>query len=105
MLNELYSRPSDYKRHCMYLFTNDYIRITKKTSKKEEVKFEGYYKSVANINQGLFCWYERNKPDGKKKVVGISQKDTLEKYDIDPIGVVGGKIKCGEPLSSIKESK
>ncbi len=105
MLNELYSRPSDYKRHCMYLFTNDYIRITKKTSKKEEVKFEGYYKSVANINQGLFCWYERNKPDGKKKVVGISQKDTLEKYDIDPIGVVGGKIKCGEPLSSIKERK
>lgn len=101
-LKESCHRPADYKEHCLYLFTNDYIRVIKKTKKGEEVKFEGYYRSVANINQSAFAYQKYNTPAQRGKVFLIGQNDTVEKFEVDPIGKIGGKIRCGEPLSSAK---
>ncbi len=103
-LRPSYVRPEGYTEHCLYLFTNDYIRVTKKTKQGEEIKFEGYYRSVANINIGAFAYERYNTPVKQGKTFYITQKDTVEKFDIDPIGRIGGKIRCGEPLSSAREN-
>ena len=104
-LKESYRDPEDYGEHCLYLFTNDYIRITKTTKQGQEKKFEGYYRAVANINQSKFSYARYNTPVKQGKVFYIAQKDTVEKFEVDPIGRVGGKIKCGERLSSVKEKE
>ena len=104
-LKESYRDPEDYGEHCLYLFTNDYIRITKTTKQGQEKKFEGYYRAVANINQSRFSYVRYNSPMKRGEVVIIAQKDTVEKFEVDPIGRVGGKIKCGERLSSVKEKE
>lgn len=103
-LKPAYVRPEGYKEHCLYLFTNDYIRVTKKTKQGEEIKFEGYYRSVANINISAFAYERYNTPVKQGKTFYITQKDTVEKFEIDPIGRIGGKIRCGEQLSSAGEN-
>lgn len=91
------SLPKDYYRHVMYLFTNDYIRIYK----GEKIKFEGYYKSVHNINRSnLYCSY-KNSPSTIN--VSISRKDKIKKINIDILGRLGGEVKCSAPLSLISE--
>ena len=100
-LKPAYVRPEGYKEHCLYLFTNDYIRILKADG---TIKFEGYYRSVGNINQSVFYYERFNTPVKQGKVFTIAAKDTVEKFDIDPIGRIGGKIRCGEQLSSAREN-
>ena len=101
-LKETYRHPENYGKHCLYLFTNDYIRILKADGTK---KFEGYYRAVSNINQGAFSYERFNSPLQRGKVFTIAQKDVVEKFEIDPIGRIGGKIRCGEPLSLAKGSE
>ena len=101
-LKETYRHPENYGKHCLYLFTNDYIRILKADGTK---KFEGYYRAVSNINQGAFSYERFNSPLQRGKVFTIAQKDVVEKFEIDPIGRIGGKIRCGEPLSLAKVSE
>ena len=97
-LKEDYCHPEGYGEHCMYLFRNDYIRI----SSGGTVKFEGYYRSVGNINRKKFSYERYNTPFRKGKEFGIAERDTVEKIEVDPIGRLGGIIRCGEPLSSVK---
>ncbi len=91
--------PEGYKQHIMYLFKGDYIVIK---DKNDKIKFEGFYKSVANINENRFYVQRSNKPfnSNKDKII-ISKTDKTEKYSVDILGYIGGKMKCGEPLSLI----
>lgn len=91
--------PEDYCSHVMYLFPNDYIRIYK----DGKIKFEGYYKSVYNINQASLYYSKRNSPTEPRKCITISKKDEIKKYHIDILGRLGGEIKCSAPLSLISE--
>lgn len=90
------SLPADYSKHVTYLFANDYIRII---GGKGELKFEGYYKAVYNINQSAFYCKKANEADVIAK--NISRKDRLEKYSVDLLGKLGGKI-CSAPLPCTK---
>ena len=96
------SLPADYSEHMTYLFPNDYIKVY---NGKNELKFEGFYKSVFNINQSKFYYSLKNTPTIKKKAFGISGKDTVKKYNINLLGKLGGEIKCSEPWSLILEKK
>ncbi len=93
--------PDNYKKHIMYLFNNDYIIIK---NKRGEIKKRGFYKSVNNINQRSISISLDNKPF-KKDSVRIEKCDKVEKFYIDLLGNIGGKIKCGEPLLLLKEKK
>ncbi|OQA08914.1 MAG: CRISPR-associated endonuclease Cas9 2 [Firmicutes bacterium ADurb.Bin373] len=95
------SLPADYDKHVMYLFANDYIRVI---NKKGEVKFEGFYKSVFNINAGSFCYATGNEPQKKGKRIYIAGHDTVTKYHIDILGRRGGEVKCSAPLSLLAEN-
>lgn len=88
--------PEGYQSHVMYLFPNDYIVVKKSDG---TIKFEGYYKSVANINQNHLNYAKGCVPQQRGKVLHIASGDQFEKYDIDLLGRIGGKIKCSEPLS------
>lgn len=92
--------PQDYKEHKMYLFKNDYIVIWKKNGTK---KFEGFYKSIKNINQNVLYCTSGCEPQNSNSISSISSTDTVERYDVDILGKIGGKITCGEPLSLAKE--
>lgn len=94
------SLPADYVSHEMYLFQGDYVRLT---DRKGEVKIEGYYKSVNNINLSSFCFKEPNCNDKMFKY--ISSKDTVVKIYVDILGRVGGEIKCSAPLPCIRAKK
>lgn len=120
-LNERYRNPTDYASHIMYLFPGDFIRIYDKAKK---LNFEGYYKSVCDISTNrLFC-LKNNTPQLKKddsnkvsafdnarkilkmkKGICINKNDSIEKYEVDLLGEIKGKVKCGEPLSSIRENE
>ena len=88
--------PEGYESHIMYLFKNDYVVIK---NKKGEVKIEGYYQSVKNINRGMFWFKNRNISEAVVKQ--ISRNDTVTKYNIDILGQKGGEVKCGARLLSI----
>lgn len=101
--------PDDYSTHVMYIFPGDYLRI-KSISKKsgEQLKFEGYYKSVYNINENRISYISNNKPSAKDEKIIIGKTDICIKLVVDIIGKIqgenGGKgISCGEPLSLLKE--
>lgn len=104
-----YRYPDDYCTHVMYIFPGDYLRI-KSISKKsgEQLKFEGYYKSVKTINRNQIYLIINNKPD---YIVGsITKKDICIKLTVDLIGRINGEkdgkgISCGEPLSLLKEKR
>lgn len=89
--------PKDYCSHVMYLFKNDYIRIYK----DGKIKFEGYYKSVYNINQAQLYYSKKNSPTEPRKCISISRKDDIRKISIDILGRLGGEVRCSEPLSLI----
>ncbi len=104
-----YKYPDDYCTHVMYIFPRDYLRI-KSTSKKsgEKLKFEGYYRSVFNINENRICYISDNKPNSKKDNLTIAKTDICIKLTVDLLGNIhgennGGGISCGEPLSLLKE--
>lgn len=93
--------PSDYCKHIMYLFKNDYIKVFNK--KDNSLKFEGFYQAVKNINQGRYYFKSNNRSDSELKTIG--EKDIVKKYDVSILGRIGGEIKCSEPLSLISEKK
>lgn len=95
------SLPSDYGKHITYLFANDYIQIF---NKKGEVKFEGFYKGVYNVNQNSFYYAKGNEPRKTGKSITIARHDTVKKYHIDILGRQGGEIKCSAPLSLLTEN-
>ncbi len=94
------SLPQDYAAHEMYLFAGDYIRII---NSKGELKFDGFYTAVFNINQNQF--YCKHNNNSSTCVKPISPKDKVIKYSIDILGRIGGTIKCSEPLPCIAEKK
>lgn len=93
--------PESYSEHIAYLFTNDYIRIY---NQKNQLKFEGNYRSVKNINKSLFRFHS-NIPYQENNIFSIAQGDTVKKFEMDILGKVGGEIHCGGPLLSVQEKK
>ena len=93
--------PSDYCKHIMYLFKNDYIRVYNK--KDNSLKFEGFYQSVFNVNESRYKLKFNNL--AKEVAKTISSKDIVKKFDVSILGRIGGEIKCSEPLSLISEKK
>lgn len=98
-----YEYPVDYNKHVMYIFTGDFIRVT---NSKGKLKFEGYYKSVKNINENRIFAVTNNNPTAKTP--GLTKKDRCIKLSVDILGKLTGYnngegIKCGEPLSLLKE--
>ena len=91
--------PEDYCSHVMYLFKNDYIRIYR----GGEVRFEGYYKRVYNINEKRLVFSYGNYTNTRDIV--IAQKDEVRKVYIDILGRLGGEVKCSAPLLSISEKE
>ena len=76
------------------------------TNAKGKVKFKGYYRSTKSINHNVIYYNTYNIPELKNTT--ISQKDVCVKYDVDILGKVHGEndgkgIKCGEPLSLLRE--
>ena len=101
--------PDDYCTHVMYIFPGDYLRI-KSISKKsgEQLKFEGYFKSIKNVNENSFRFISDNKPCAEDKRVSVAKRDIVIKLTVDLMGRVQGEkdgrgISCGEPLSLLKE--
>ena len=97
--------PENYCTHIMYLFPGDYLRIYKSENK---IKFEGYYKSVNNINEPSFNYISNNKIFDSTKRITVEKKDRLIKLSVDILGKITGEkngdgIKCGEPLSLLRE--
>lgn len=88
--------PEDFKEHVMYLFANDYIKIL---SRNGETKFEGYYRSVKNINTGYL--YAKANNDNDLAIIGIARKDSIVKYNVDIFGKIGGEVKCSAPFMSL----
>jgi CRISPR-associated endonuclease Csn1 len=95
--------PEGYKKHIMYMHPYDYIVIKNKNGK---IKKKGFYRGVFNINQNRFSFSFDNKVfNGRTDNANIAKDDIVEKYYVDILGNIGGKIKCGEPLSLLKEKK
>lgn len=95
--------PENYSTHVMYLFPGDYLRIY---DSKNALKFEGYYRSVFNINQKKFSNIKNNYIN--KSPFYLGAKDKCIKLNVDILGKITGEnngdgIKCGEPLSLLKE--
>lgn len=90
--------PEDYQEHVMYLFANDYVRIY---DGRNRLKFEGYYRSVENINEKKLNFKINNGVLPTKK--GIAQKDVIKKYNVDILGCLGGEVKCSEPFMLLRE--
>ena len=98
-----YQYPEDYSKHIMYIFSGDYIRVT---NKKGQIKFDGYYKSVKNISRNLIYCISDNQP--LLQICSITSKDRCIKLSVELLGIITGcnngeGIKCGEPLSLLKE--
>ncbi len=100
-----FNYPDDYCTHSMYIFSGDYLRITKSNGK---LKFEGYFKSLKDINTNRFRYISDNKPYDTDKYATVAQKDNVVKLTVDLVGRIQGEnggmgISCGEPLSLLKE--
>lgn len=93
------SYPEDYKKHIMYLFANDYIKVFDKDGK---IKFNGYYKSIKNVNRNAIYYKNNNSNILEEKT--ISKKDVVKKYFVDILGKIGGEIKCSVPFLSLEEN-
>lgn len=99
-LSEQSYLPEDYAEHCMYLRKWDYIKVI---DRKGKLKFQGYFVSTYNINQGMLYYALNTTATLPKKALSISRKDKIYKYEVDILGKMGGEVKCGEPLLSITE--
>lgn len=93
------SYPEDYKKHIMYLFANDYIKVFDKDGK---IKFNGYYRSIKNVNRNAIYYKNNNSNILEEKT--ISKKDVVKKYFVDILGKIGGEIKCSVPFLSLKDN-
>ena len=93
------SYPEDYKKHIMYLFANDYIKVFDKDGK---IKFNGYYKSIKNVNRNAIYYKNNNSNILEEKT--ISKKDVVKKYFVDILDKIGGEIKCSVPFLSLKDN-
>lgn len=93
------SYPEDYKKHIMYLFANDYIKVFDNDGK---IKFNGYYKSIKNVNRNAIYYKNNNSNILEEKT--ISKKDVVKKYSVDILGKIGGEIKCSVPFLSLEEN-
>ena len=92
------SYPSGYGKHIMYLFPNDFVRIL---NEKNEIKFEGYYRSVKNINRSQL-WLR--KPNNREMIVkSIALSDRVSRVDVSILGKKGGEIRCSVPFPSTGE--
>lgn len=97
--------PKNYAKHIMYLFKNEYIEVW---DKKGDYKFKGFFKFATILGgyQQRIVGAKLNKPyKPAEDYFTLSKTDTIEKYHIDLLGRKGGKVKCGEPLSLLKEKK
>lgn len=83
----------------MYLFANDYIKVFDKDGK---IKFNGYYKSIKNVNRNAIYYKNNNSNILEEKT--ISKKDVVKKYFVDILGKIGGEIKCSVPFLSLEEN-
>ena len=93
------SYPEDYEKHIMYLFANDYIKVFDNVGK---IKFNGYYKSIKNVNRNAIYYKNNNLNILEEKT--ISKKDVVKKYSINILGKIGGEIKCSVPFLSLEEN-
>lgn len=93
------SYPEDYKKHIMYLFANDYIKVFDNDGK---IKFNGYYKSIKNVNRNAIYYKNNNSNILEEKT--FSKKDVVKKYSVDILGKIGGEIKCSVPFLSLEEN-
>ena len=100
LMRKIESKPENYGKHIMYIMRNDYLKIY---NKKNNLKFEGLYRSVFNINQSLLRMISNNY--SIEKVVNIAMSDRIEKYDVSVLGKIGGMVKCSEPLQFTEEKK
>lgn len=100
-----YKYPDGYKKHLMYLFPGDYIKV--KNSSTEE--FSGYYSSVYYARSKQIYVLEcrdqgENCNVSKEAIITIKQNAVVKKYNVDILGKLGREItKCGEPLSYLPE--
>lgn len=94
------SYPSGYGKHVTYLFPNDFVRIL---NGKNEIKFEGYYCSVYNINQAQLRFKKPNLREMIAKNIALS--DRVSRVDVSILGKKGGEIRCSVPFPSIGEKK
>lgn len=93
--------PEDYQKHIMYIHPNEYIVIRKGNG---EIKKKGFYKRVKNINKNrLYIALDNKTYNASTDNVAITANDKVEKYYIDLLGYMGGRVKCGEPLLLLKE--
>lgn len=85
--------PNDYKEHVMYLRKNDYIVVEKMNKKNKIISKEaGYYQSIKSINEGII--YIKKENQAKASVLGIVPNKIFRQYHVDPLGYIGGEIKC-----------
>ena len=87
----------------MYVFSGDYIRVN---DGKGKIKFEGYYRSIKNINSNRLYITANNTPENITP--SITKKDSCIKLNVDITGSVSGEntgkgIACREQLSLLKE--
>lgn len=91
--------PEDYQEHIMYLFANDYIKIIDNLG---SIKFNGYYRSIKNVNRNaIYC---KNNNSNILTEKAIAKKDKVKKYYVDILGKIGGEIKCSVPFLSLKDN-
>ena len=98
-----YKYPDDYRNHIMYVFSGDYIRVN---DGKGKIKFEGYYRSIKNINRNQLYIIANNAPENITP--SITKKDSCIKLSVDITGNISGEntgkgIACGEQLLLLKE--
>jgi CRISPR-associated endonuclease Csn1 len=89
----------------MYLFSGDYIKVFDSNGK---CKFSGFFKfsTILGGKQQRILGAWNNKPYvSSRDYLTLSKTDTVKKYHVDILGHIGGEIKCGKPLSLLKEKK
>lgn len=101
----LRSLPADYVEHVMYLYSGDYIEV----SKNDTLLFRGAYQAVKNINKNRVYVKEINKSNAID--ISLGPDIIVQKYALTLLGKKGGRIReskegfpCFAPLSSKKEN-
>lgn len=92
--------PEDYAEHIMYLQKGDYVEIF---DKNNELKFKGYFSGVSSFVTSSFTFMSVY--NSTKKVVSISEFDTVKKFEINMFGQKIGEIRHSTPFKSINDIK
>lgn len=90
--------PENYASHECYVFKGDYISILKKKKECFEAKYEGYYQSIKNINQG--CLWFADRIETPNRIISIAKNDRFVKRDVSILGDLGGMVLCGKQFLS-----